>query len=90
MHMTPCGVTADTSLMCALVYMFVCCVYAGTCGTCVCLPIPVWCVCMRTFLSVLESSAGVGDGDNGRAQSEQGGQKMGNESGQRTQEHHTL
>lgn len=44
------------------------------------------CVC----LSILESSAGVGDGDDGGAQFEQGGQEMGNQSRQRTQKYHTL
>lgn len=42
------------------------------------------CVCW------LESSAGVWDGDDGGAQSEQGGQEMGDQSGPRTQEHHPL
>ena len=46
------------------------------------------CVCVCLF--ILESSAGVGDGDDGGAQSEQGGQEMGDQSGQRTQEYHTL
>lgn len=47
---------------------------------------------VRAFvcLSILESSAGVGDGDDGGAQSEQGGEEMGNQSGQRTQEYHPL
>lgn len=45
---------------------------------------------MHVCLPILESSAGVGDGDDGGAQSEQGGQEMGNQSGQRTQEYHTL
>lgn len=42
------------------------------------------CVCRS------ESSAGVGDGDDGGAQSEQGGQEMGDQSGPGTQEHHPL
>lgn len=52
-------------------------------GTLVCLLMPVWCVrvCVCVCLSILESSAGVGDGDDGGAQSEQGGQEMGNQSG---------
>ena len=49
---------------------------------------PVWYVCV--CLSLLESSAGVGDGDDGGAQSEQGGEEVGDQSGPRTQEHHTL
>lgn len=48
--------------------------------------VPAWYVC----LSVSESSAGVGDGDDGGAQSEQGGQEMGNQGGQGTQEYHSL
>lgn len=47
-------------------------------------------VSLYVCLSTLESSAGVGDGDDGGAQSEQGSQEMGNEGGQRTQEHYTL
>lgn len=66
--------------MCACVWGWVhVCVYPCPVGTCVC-------VC----LSILESSAGVGDRDNGGAQSEQGGQEMGNQSGQGTQKYHSL
>lgn len=42
------------------------------------------CVCRS------ESSAGVGDGDDGGAQSKQGGQEMGDQSCPGTQEHHPL
>lgn len=47
-------------------------------------------VSLFVCLSTLESSVGVRDGDHGGAQSEQGSQEMGNEGGQRTQEHYTL
>lgn len=47
-------------------------------------------VCVYMRVCVLESSAGVRDGNNGGAQSEQGGQEMGNQGGQRTQEYHSL
>lgn len=52
------------------------------------LPVMIACVCVCVF--VLESSAGVGNGNNGGAQSEQGGQEVGDPSGQRTQEYHSL
>lgn len=45
---------------------------------------------MYARLLTLESSVGVGDRDNRGTQSEQRGQKMGNQSCPRTQEHHTL
>lgn len=64
--------------VCAWCWVYAC-VYPCLSGTYVC-----------ACLSILESSAGVGDGDDGGAQSEQGSQEMGNQSGQRTQEYHTL
>lgn len=41
-------------------------------------------------LSASESSAGVGDGDDGGAQSQQRGQEMGDEGGPGTQEYYSL
>lgn len=54
-----------------------------------CLPAAVACLC-AAVCGILESSAGVGVGDDRGAQSEQGGQEMGNQGGQRAQEYHSL
>lgn len=62
--------------------MCVCMCWTAFHGMCACL--------VRVCLSVSESSAGVGDRDDGGAQSEQGGQEMGNQGGQGTQEYHSL
>ena len=70
-------------LLAMLVCVCACvCVSAHTHGGWVCVYPCLSGMCV--WLSILESSAGVGDRDDGGAQSEQGGQEMGNQSGQRT------